>query len=117
VKRTLVAVAFLAFASQALAEKLFLGSMEIQPCSKSESANVRAGKQRASLFLEINAPHFQRVRYELKHCADHSVAAASLPALLKNLSGAQPAFWAEFKLCTRYTEWLEADLLVETSCH
>jgi hypothetical protein len=115
-KRTLVAIAFLAFASHALAEKFSLGSMELQPCSKTESATVRWGKQRASLFLEISAPHFPRVQDELKHCAEHGVAAATLDALLKNLPAAAPAFWAEFQVCSRYTEWLNADLFVETSC-
>ena len=116
-KRTLIAIVFLGLASPALAEKLSLGSMELQACSKADSASVRSGKQRATLFLEISAPHFQRVQNELKHCADHGVAAATLPALLKNLPGAAPAFWEEFQVCTRYTEWLNADLFVETSCH
>lgn len=116
-KRTLIAVAFLAFASDARAEKFPLGSRDVEPCSKSESATVRRGKQRATLFLEISAPHFQRVQDELKHCAESGVAAATLDALLKNLPAAAPAFWAEFEVCSRYTEWLDADLFVERSCH
>jgi hypothetical protein len=116
-KRTLIAVAFLVFPAHALAEKLSLGSMELQPCSKTESATARWGKQRATLFLEISAPHFQRVQDELRLCAEHGVAAAKLDALLKNLPAAAPAFWDEFQVCSRYTEWLDADLFVETACH
>jgi hypothetical protein len=56
------------------------------------------------------------VKSELKHCAEHGVATASLDALLKNLPAAAPALWAEFRVCARYTEWLDADLVVETSC-
>jgi hypothetical protein len=116
-KRAFVAIAFLVFASASLAEKLSLGTRDMEPCSKSESATVRWGKQRATLFLEISAPHFQRVQDELKQCAEHGVAAASLDALLKNLPAASAAFWAEFHVCSRYTEWLDADLFVEKSCH
>jgi hypothetical protein len=116
-KRILVALGFLAFASHASAEKLSLGSRDIEPCSKSESAAVRWGKERATLFLEISAPHFQRVHDELKQCAASGVAAATLDALLKNLPAAAPEFWAEFEVCSRYTEWLDADLVVETACH
>lgn len=116
-KRTFIAIAFLVFAPQVSAEKLSLGSRDIEPCSKSESATVRWGKQRATLFLEISAPHFQRVQHELRQCAEHGVAAATLDALLKNLPAAAPAFWAEFQVCSRYTEWLNADLFVEKSCH
>jgi hypothetical protein len=35
---------------------------------------------------------------------------------LKNLPAAAPAFWAEFEVCSRYTEWLSADLSVVRSC-
>lgn len=115
-KRALMALAFLAFSSHGVAEKLALGSMELQACSKSGSAAVRKGMERATLFLEVSAPNFQRVQAELRQCAEHGVAAATLPALLKNLPGAAPAFWEEFYVCTRYTEWVSADLSIESSC-
>jgi hypothetical protein len=115
-KRVFIAIALVVFSAQAFAEKLALGSMDMQPCAKTESATVRKGQQRATLFLEISAPNFQRVQDELRHCAEHGVAAATLPALLKNLAGAAPAFWEEFQVCTRYTEWVSADLSVETFC-
>jgi hypothetical protein len=107
-KRTLIAIAFLAFPPEGLAEKFALGSMDLKPCSK--------GKERATLFLEISAPNLWRVQEELKDCAEHSVAAATLPALLKNLPVAEHEFWAEFKVCTRYTEWVNANLSIERSC-
>jgi hypothetical protein len=107
-KPLLLVLALLAFSADGIAEKLALGSMELKTCAK--------GRERATLVLEIEAPHFQRVQHELKTCAEQGVASATLPALLKNLPAAQPAFWEEFRVCTRYTEWLNAALSVESSC-
>ena len=87
---------------------LALGSMDLGPCTR--------GTERATLVLEISAPNFRRVEKELRSCAADGVAAATLPALLKNLPAAAPRFWEEFQVCTRYTEWVSADLTVEKSC-
>lgn len=106
--RALLVLAFLGFSAHGLAEKLALGSMELKACAR--------GHERATLVLEIEAPYFQRVQHELKSCAEQGVASATLPALLKNLPAAQPAFWEEFRVCTRYTEWLNAALSVQTIC-
>jgi len=107
-KPMLLALAVLAFSPHAVAEKLSLGSMELKTCSR--------GKERATLVLEIEAPNFKRVQAELKDCAVHGVAIATLPGLVRNLPGATAAFWQEFALCTRYTEWAKADLSVEMAC-
>ena len=106
--RMVVAAALLACSSHASAEKLALGSVELEACTK--------GRSRATLVLEIEAPDFQRVRHELKTCADHGVATATLPALIKKEPAAAPAFWEEFRVCTRYTEWISAELSIQTSC-
>jgi hypothetical protein len=107
-KRTLVAAALLACSPHAAAEKLALGSLELEACTK--------GRSRATLVLEIEAPNFQRVQHELKTCAEHGVATATLPALLKKEPAAAPAFWEEFRVCTRYTEWISAELSIQTTC-
>lgn len=101
-------LAAISFAAPAAAEKLALGSMELAACSK--------GKERATLVLEVSAPQFQRVRHELRNCAEQGVAAATLPALIEKRPDAEPAFWDEFRLCTRYTEWISAELSIQTSC-
>ena len=107
-KRMLLAAALLALSSAALAEKLAIGSMELKACDK--------GQQRATLFLEVSAPSFPRVQHELRQCAAYGVKAATLPALVKKLPGADSRFWEEFLVCTRYIEWSDADLSIETSC-
>lgn len=109
-KRRLLAAALLALSSTVLAEKLPIGWTELKPCPKG------GGQQRTTLFLEISAPNFSRVQHELRQCAAYGVRIATLPALLKKLPGAEPRFWEEFIVCTRYTEWSDADLSVETSC-
>jgi hypothetical protein len=108
VERTIIAIVFLALAPLVAAEKLALGSMDLKPCAQ--------GFERATLVLEISAPNFLRVRDELRQCAAHGVAAATLPALLKKLPEAAPAFWEEFQVCSRYVEWAHADLSIETAC-
>ena len=107
-KRMLLAAALLALPGHGLAEKFAIGSMALKACDK--------GEQRATLFLEVSAPHFPRVQHELRQCAAYGVKAATLPALVKKLPGAEPRFWEEFLVCTRYTEWSDADLSIETSC-
>jgi hypothetical protein len=107
-KRMLLAAALLALPGPSLAEKFAIGSMALKACDK--------GEQRATLFLEVSAPHLARVQHELRQCAAYGVKAATLPALLKKLPGAEPRFWEEFLVCTRYTEWSDADLSIETSC-
>jgi hypothetical protein len=104
----LLAAVLVAFSGAALAEKFPIGFMELRPCTK--------GQERATLFLEISAPNLPRVQGELRQCAAYGVKAATLPALLKKLPGAEPRFWEEFIVCTRYTEWSDADLSIETSC-
>lgn len=71
---------------------------------------------RDALVLKVSAPQFARVRDELRVCAAQGVAAATLPALLKQLPAAARLFWEEFELCSRHTEWREAELFVEKSC-
>ena len=107
-KKPLLLIAVLAFSPHTAAEKLALGSMELQACAK--------GRQRATLVLEIEAPDYRRVQHELKACAEHGVASATLPALLKKEPSAEPAFWEEFRVCTRYTEWVSAELSIQTYC-
>jgi len=107
-ERSFIAVTLAAFSSLALAEQLALGSMDLKACSK--------GKERVTLVLEIEAPNFQRVQDELKACAEHGVAAATLPALIDQRPGAAPVFWEEFGVCTRYTEWISAELSIQTFC-
>ena len=101
-KCVLIAAAGFAFCAAAGAEMLELGSMKMRPCEK--------------VVLEIRAPHFARVKDEIRRCAERGVAAATLPALLKNLPAAEPAFWEEFQLCSRYTEWAHAHLSVQKRC-
>jgi transposase InsO family protein len=107
-KPRLIAIVFLAFSPLAGAEQLALGSMELQVCAK--------GRERATLVLEIEAPNFRRVRDELRQCAKDGVAAATLPALLKKQPAAEPLFWEEFQHCSRYTEWISAELSIQTFC-
>lgn len=107
-RRILFAAALLAFWPHGRAETLALGSIDLKACSK--------GKERATLVLEIEAPNFQRVRDELQACAAHGVAAATLPALIEDQPGAAPVFWEEFELCSRYTEWISAELSIQTAC-
>jgi hypothetical protein len=107
-ERALLLLAFLGFSADALAEKFALGSMEVQACAK--------GRERATLVLEIEAPDYRRVQHELKACAEHGVASATLPALLKKEPSAEPAFWEEFRVCSRYTEWISAELSIRTDC-
>jgi len=110
-KRALLAAAFLALPAEgAETEKLALGSLDLQPCPNAK------GRERATLFLEISAPNFRRVQDELRECAALGVKAATLPALLKNLPAAQAEFWVEFRMCSRYTEWADANLSVKTAC-
>ena len=126
-KRTILAVALALATTAAQAEKFSLGWMNIQPCTKTEwnnngifglpSPTVRHGEQRATLYLSINAPNFQQVQGHLKHCAERGVVAATLASLVTNLSGAAPAFWSEFQSCTTNTQWGNASLSVESSCH
>jgi hypothetical protein len=106
--RALIAATCFVLSAHAHGEKLALGSMEVQGCAK--------GKERATLILEVSAPQFQRVHEELRLCAEHGVAAATLPALLKKTPAAALVFWEEFQLCSRYTEWEQAQLFVERSC-
>jgi hypothetical protein len=106
--RIVLAALLLCLSSASLAEKFAIGSMALKACEK--------GQQRATLFLEISAPNFARVQHELRQCAAFGVRAATLPGLLKKLPGAEPRFWEEFLVCTRYTEWSDADLTIETSC-
>jgi len=108
VNRILLAAVLIALSGAALAEKFPIGWMALKPCTK--------GQERATLFLEISAPNFPRVQGELRQCAAYGVKAATLPALVKKLPGAEPRFWEEFIVCTRYTEWSDADLSIETSC-
>jgi len=107
-KRMLLAAALLALSSASLAEKFEIGSIALKACDK--------GQQHSTLFLEVSAPNFPRVQHELRQCAAYGVKAATLPALLKKLPGADSRFWEEFLVCTRYTEWSDADLSIETSC-
>lgn len=107
-RRTLTAIVLVALPGIAAGEKLALGTMELQSCTK--------GRERATLVLDIEAPNFQRVQHELKACAEHGVATATLPALLKKEPEAAPAFWEEFRVCTRYTEWISAELSIRTFC-
>lgn len=106
--RRILAIVFVAFSGSAAAEKLALGSMELQSCTK--------GRERATLVLDIEAPNFQRVQHELRACAEHGVATVTLPALLKKEPEAAPVFWEEFRVCTRYTEWISAELSIQTFC-
>lgn len=101
--RVLITVAMLALAANAAAERLSLGTMDQRPC-------------RAKLYLEITAPHFQRVQDELRACAERGVKAATLSGLVNDRAAAAPRFWEEFQTCSRYVEWVDADLAVETSC-
>lgn len=104
----LLALVLATLSANAAAEKVALGSMELEACAK--------GRGRATLVLDIEAPNFQRVQHELKACAENGVAAATLPALLRKEPAAAPAFWDEFRLCTRYTEWISAELSIQTFC-
>ena len=107
-RKILAALACLAISSSGLAEKLALGSIELDACPK--------GRERITLFLDIEAPNFKRVQHELKTCAEYGVASATLPALLKKAPEAAPTFWEEFRVCTRYTEWISAELSIRRSC-
>ncbi len=111
-KRMLLAAALLTLSSASLAEKFAIGSIALKSCQEGQ----QRGEQRATLFLEVSAPNFPRVQHELRQCAAYGVKAATLPALLKKLPGADSRFWEEFLVCTRYTEWSDADLSIETSC-
>jgi hypothetical protein len=107
-KRALAAGVLLALSSHAAAEKLALGTMDLQACAR--------GKERATLVLDVEAPDIHRVRGELRRCAEHGVATVTLPALIRRQPSAVPEFWEEFKVCARYTEWISAELSIHTTC-
>ena len=85
------------------AERLPLGTIKSEAC-------------RSHLYLEISAPQFKRVEGELRFCAERGVQAATLPALINNQNAAMSRFWQEFQQCSRYVEWIDAELAVERSC-
>lgn len=102
-RRALLLVLLLAATGTAAAERLPLGTMKTEAC-------------RAHLYLEISAPQFKRVEEELRFCAERGVEAATLSALIKNHNAAASRFWQEFQQCSRYVEWINAELAVERSC-
>lgn len=67
-------------------------------------------------FIAATLAAFSSLQEELKACAAHGVAAATLPALIDERPGAAPVFWEEFEVCTRYTEWIRAELSLRTFC-
>ena len=102
-RRALMLVVLVAATGSAAAERLALGTVKTEAC-------------RAHLYLDIIAPQFKRVEEELRFCAERGVQAATLPALIKNHNTAASRFWQEFQQCSRYVEWLDAELAVERSC-
>jgi hypothetical protein len=102
-RRALMLVLLVAATGTAAAERLALGTVKTEAC-------------RAHLYLDISAPHFKRVEQELRFCAERGVQAATLPALIRNHNTAASRFWQEFQQCSRYVEWLDAELAVERSC-
>jgi hypothetical protein len=102
-RKGLLLALLLASTGSAAAERLALGTLAKEAC-------------RAHLYLEISAPQFQRVQQELKFCAQRGVQAATLHGLIDNQNGANSRFWQEFQQCSRYLEWVDAELGVRKSC-
>ena len=102
-RRALLLVLLVAATGSAAAERLALGTVKTEAC-------------RAHLYLDISAPQFKRVEEDLRFCAERGVQAATLPALIKNQNAATSRFWQEFQQCSRYVEWVDAELAVERSC-
>src|SRR5262249_33442840 len=125
-RKALIAIMLATFWSNAHAERMRIGWMNIQPCSTVEwrndglfglpSPTVRTAAQEAALFLDIDATDFQQVQSELSSCAQEGVAAATLAALLTDLPGAAPAFWTAFGSCASNINYFDASLSVETAC-
>lgn len=102
-RRALLLALLLAATGSVAAERLALGTLKKEAC-------------RAHLYLEISAPQFKRVQGELQFCAERGVQAATLTGLIDNRNHATSRFWQEFQQCSRYVEWLDAELAVEKSC-
>jgi len=102
-RKMLMAIALAFCVAQVQAERLPLGTLKKEAC-------------RTHLYLEITAPEFHRVRGDLRFCAERGVQAATLSGLIDNRNGATSRFWQEFQQCSRYVEWIDAELAVERSC-
>ena len=108
-KKICVFCLLVGYCVSATAEEVTLGWMNLDRCRKTEwnnngifgtpSPTYREAEQRAYVKLEYYDATAGRLAQEVKHCGERGVAAATVAAIVANVSAAAPSFYAVFGQC------------------